>query len=238
MIQWVRNMDDENEKCCEILEEAKKSLNSKYKFGTVKKHNKWIYYLEINDSRLPFIKRIYLGEDNGRVSLIFYPADTAEQARPLFEKVAISRAKFLDVLKQLAISGYKIETNPHVGFITTGYHPFKTYTSFKDNNEEFLKYLNYFISNIDKIRGGYADMEEISEVAKSIWIEFEDNYKTDSSISNIRTYERGDKKHSTGLSFRPGFKILYAYEEELDPETYKNDVFSKIDNVLTRLISI
>lgn len=232
-------MDGENEKCCKILEEAKKSLGSKYRFGYVTKQNGWIYYLEIVDPRLPFIKRIFLGKgkDDREISLRFYPANTAEQARPLFEKVAINKTKFLDILKQLVTFGYEIKTNLQVGFVTTGYRPFKNF-SFKNDNEDFLNYLDYFISNMDKIRGGYVDMEEISKVSKSIGIELEDDYEEEGHNSNIRTYKKGNKRHSTGLSVRPGFEILYTYGEKLDPENYKNDVVARIDNVLMQLISI
>ena len=99
-------MDDENEKCCKILEEAKKSLNGKYEFGSVTKQKGWLYYLEIADPRLPFIKRIFLGkdkEDRG-INLSLYPADTVEQAVPLFKKMRADRTKFLAMLKQLSIS--------------------------------------------------------------------------------------------------------------------------------------
>lgn len=235
----MKDMGNKNEKCYKILEEAKKSLNSKYKFGPVRKQKGWRYYLEIADPRLPFIKRIFLGKDKDDrgINLSFYPADTAEQARPLFEKVAINKTKFLDILKQLVTFGYEIKTNLHVGFVTTGYWPFKNF-SFKNDNEDFLNYLDYFISNMDKIRGGYVDMEEISKVAKSIGIELKDDYKEDRHNSNIRTYKKGNKRHSTGLSVRPGFEILYTYGEESDPETYKNDIVARIDNVLMQLISI
>lgn len=236
----MKDMGNKNEKCYKILEEANKSLNSKYKFGPVRKQKGWRYYLEIADPRLPFIKRIFLGKDKDDrgINLSFYPADTVEQAVPLFKKVGADRTKFLAVVKQLSNSGYWIAANPHVGFAQTGYHPFKTYYSFKDGNEGFLKYLNYFILNTDKIRGGYGNMGEIDEIAKNINLDYIDNYETESTLSNIRTYNKMDKAHSPGLSFRPGFQIAYEYEEKFDIESYKSDIISRIDEMLGLLLSL
>ena len=229
-----------NKECRKILNEAKNSLDNKYKFNSVYHQVTWLNYLEIDDPRLPFIKRIFLGDDEKNtdgVDLLFYPANTVEQAKPLFEKIRMNNNKFLSVIKQLSNKGYCISVHLKVGFAQSGYRIFTDY-SFKDNNKNFLNYVDYFASNMDKIRGGYKDIDEIYSIAKKVNIEYSEDKIKDKKNLHILNYHKNARTHSPGLSLRPGFEISYNYGKNSNIESYKSDIISRIDEVLGVLLTL